>query len=241
MGGEEAGRLHQPVQGQDRRRDGQAGRDEGFQLRPHPGRGLRAVQEQLHPAGKACQRERAGQRQRHLGRVWLELRHTGRPERLSERDGGTEQRHEQPVQSGAEPVHPEEKRPAEPADRLPAGRGAGLREIPDQLPELGEPAQLLPERIQSGGQRDTGEEEPEDGHLWDNPERCRKPAAVFVLKIKRPAREGLSAKRKPLSFAVRLTAALQSSSPGEHYPGRTSQAPCGAGSPSEESLRGERI
>lgn len=32
------------------------------------------------------------------------------------------------------------KRPAEPADRLPAGRGAGLREIPDQLPELGEPA-----------------------------------------------------------------------------------------------------
>lgn len=75
------------------------------------------------------------------------------------------------------------KRPAEPTERLPAGRGTGLREVPDQLPELGEPAQLLPERIQSGGQRKPGEEEPGDGPLWDDPERCRKSAAVFAVSF----------------------------------------------------------
>ena len=32
VGGEEAGRLHQQIQRQDRWRDGSAGRDEGFQL-----------------------------------------------------------------------------------------------------------------------------------------------------------------------------------------------------------------
>lgn len=94
---------------------------------------------------------------------------------------------------GAEPVHPEKERPAEPAERIPAGRGAGLREVPDQLPELGEPAQLLSERVQSGGQRKPGEEEPGDGPLWDDPERCRKSAAVSAVKIKRPARKRLSA------------------------------------------------
>lgn len=43
---------------------------------------------------KLGQRERAGQRQRHLGRVRLELRHPGRPERLPECHGGLEQCHE---------------------------------------------------------------------------------------------------------------------------------------------------
>ena len=63
------------------------------------------------------------------------------------------------------------ERPAEPAERIPAGRGAGLREVPDQLPELGEPAQLLPERIQSGGQRGTGKEEPGKRASEHDPER----------------------------------------------------------------------
>ena len=85
-----------------------------------PGCGLRAVQEQLHPTGKAGQRERAGQRQRHLGRVRLKLWHTGRPEHLPECYGGLEQCHERVVQPGTEPVHPEKERPAEPAERIPA-------------------------------------------------------------------------------------------------------------------------